>query len=188
MSALEQFRGRVREFAGLIGPIQRSVRLMISRGLLMLVDDTQTTQEVQLGLLAGEVLSGLEHFQPYGFTSNPFPGAEAVFLSVAGNRTQGIVVVIGDKRYRITGLQSGEVCLHDDQGQTIIIRRNGIVITTKMQVTVNAPTTIYNGNIQVNGGITTTEDVVAANVSLIKHLHSGVQPGSGQSAAPIAGG
>lgn len=174
------------QFRRLIGPLQRSVRMMISRGVLTLVDDTQPTQEVQLNLYAGENLSGVERFQQYGFTSVPFPGAEAIFAAVAGNRTQGVVLVAGDKRYRLVGLPNGAVALHDyqDPPQTIILQPNGIVVTSQLGVTITTPTLTLNGNMQVNGGITTTEDVVANGISVDKHTHKDVQPGAGNSGGP----
>lgn len=172
------------QFRRLIGPLQRSVRMMISRGVLTLVDDTQPTQEVQLNLYAGENLGGVERFQQYGFSSVPFPGAEAIFASVAGNRTQGVVLVAGDKRYRLVGLQTGEVALFDDQGQTIVIHRAGIVVTSQLGVTITTPTLTLNGNMQVNGGITTSQDVVANGISVESHLHNETQPGQGNTGKP----
>lgn len=53
-------------------------------------------------------------------------------------------------------------------------------------VTFNTPAgTKLIGNLDVVGKITATEDVVAADVSLVNHLTSGVTPGSGQSGGPI---
>ena len=172
------------QFRRLIGPLQRSVRMMISRGVLTLVDDTQPTQEVQLNLYAGENLSGVERFQQYGFTSVPFPGAEAIFAAVAGNRTQGVVLVAGDKRYRLVGLQSGEVALFDDQGQTIIIHRDGIAMTSRFGITMTTPTFTLNGNFQLNGSGSSTGDFVANGISADSHTHNEVQTGQGNTGKP----
>jgi len=40
-----------------------------------------------------------------------------------------IAIVVADRRYRLVGLMAGEVALHDDQGQTIIIKRDHIRLT-----------------------------------------------------------
>lgn len=181
----DPFRQRVNEFRRLIGPFQRSIKLMLSRAVLTLVDDTQKTQEVQLNLLADETLSGLERFQDYGFTSNPFPGAEAIAAFIAGNRTQGVVLVVGDKRYRLTGLVTGEVALHDDQGQTIIIHRDRIEITAPtINLIASSQINITTPVVNLNGKMVATGDVVANGISLDNHKHKDVQPGSGSSGGP----
>jgi phage baseplate assembly protein V len=178
-------RDAVKQFGHLIAPIKSSVQLMISRGVLTLINDALATQEVQLNMLAGENLGGVERFQEYGFTSVPFPGAEAIFASVAGNRTKGVVLVVGDKRYRLTGMQGGEVALHDDQGQTIIIHRDRIEVTAptinfiaSSQINITTPLVMLNGKMVSSG------DVVANNISLDQHTHKGVQPGSGNIGGP----
>ena len=175
---MKEFRERVNEFRKLVGPLQRSVRLMITRGVLALVDDTTKTQEMQLNLLQGEVLSGLERFQQYGFTSVPFAGAEAIAAFIAGNRTQGVVLVVGDKRYRITGLQGGEVALHDDQGQMIVIRRTKIDVISPLAVEMTTPKFTLNGDFQLNGSGASTGDFVANGISVDHHTHK--DSGSGE--------
>lgn len=122
-------------------PLKRRVQLMIGRAVLQAVDDGAKCQTVQLIGLPGEVLDGVEHIQPYGLTAHAHPGAEAVLLAVGGNRDHGVAVVVGDRRYRLTGLAAGEVALHDDQGQVIKLARSGIEITTTQAagVTVTAP-------------------------------------------------
>ena len=41
-----------------------------------------------------------------------------------------------------------------------------------------------NGNLEIEGGITTTEDVVAGGVSVTKHTHSGVNSGAEKTKGP----
>jgi phage gp45-like len=55
--------------------------------------------------------------------------AEAFFAFMNGNRSHGVALVTGDRRFRLFGLQAGEVALHDDQGHQIHITRNGVVIS-----------------------------------------------------------
>ena len=45
--------------------------------------------------------------------------------------------------------------------------------------------TVINGNLQVNGWIHATGDIVAGTISLQNHVHSGVQPGGGNTSKPI---
>lgn len=104
-----------REFAKLLAPLSRRLRLMASRAVLSLISDATGMQIVQVKLLNGEVRDGIERVQNYGFTSVPLPGAEAIFLSLGGDRDHGIVITADDRRFRIKGLQGGEVAIYTDE-------------------------------------------------------------------------
>lgn len=112
----------------MLAPLARAVANMLSRGTVVLVDSNGKMQKVQMNLLSGEGKVDMEHFEPYGYTSNPHPGAEGLAQFLSGSRSHGVVAVIGDRRYRLQGLQSGEVALHDDLGQKVYLTRQGIVI------------------------------------------------------------
>lgn len=112
----------------ILGPILRRLRLMVSRAVVRLVDDDSKTQTLQLEILKGELYDRIERLQNYGITSVPLPGAEAIVLAAGGDRAHGITVVVGDKRYRLTGLEAGEVAIHDDKGQKVHLTRAGIVV------------------------------------------------------------
>ena len=56
------------------------VRLAIGRAVLGLVNDAAKLQAVQVMVRSGEVRDRAEHFQHYGFTSVPLPGAEGIGL------------------------------------------------------------------------------------------------------------
>lgn len=126
-----------------------SVRLagVVSRAVVTRVDDSKQRQIVQAGLLAGETRDGLEHFQPYGFTSVPHEGAEGVALFVGGERDHGLLVAVDDRRYRLTGLENGEVALFTDEGDKLVIKRGGTIeITAATKVVVSAPLVELAGN------------------------------------------
>jgi phage baseplate assembly protein V len=129
-------RDALRRFAK---PLHDKAAMMVARAILRLADDSEDCQMVQVDLLADETSDDVEHLQTYGLTSVPFAGADGLFLSVAGSRSNGVVLAVGDRRYRLTGLQKGEVALYDDQGQKVHLKRDGISIETSMKVTVTAP-------------------------------------------------
>ncbi len=161
-----------RDAAGLKGRID----MMVGRATIERVDDDRQAQEMQVELLADEVQDGVERFQGYGFTSVPFPGAEALVVSVGGLRSRSVVVQVEDRRYRLTGLEAGEVAIFDDQGQTIVLKRNGIRITSPFKVEVEAPevnvtadsVTIDSGDIALGGAggqaVARVGDTVAGGV------------------------
>jgi len=130
-----------RVVAKLTAPMRRRLALMVGRCVLLTVNDAAGVQELQVRALAGEELDRVERFQEYGFTSRPHPGAEGAMVSVGGLRGHSLVVGVEDKRYRLTGLRSGEVAVHDDQGQIIHLKRSGIEIKTQQPqgVKIEAP-------------------------------------------------
>ena len=105
-----------------------SLRNLISRCTVALANAGGKLQSLQIRMLAGEVKDGVEHLEPYGFTSCPHPGAEGVAVFPGGDRSHGVVVVLADRRYRLQGLKTGEMAIHDDQGQSVHLTRDGIVI------------------------------------------------------------
>lgn len=114
----------------MLAPAQRRLQNLILRGTVALVNAATKMQTLQIRGLQGETLDGIEHFEPYGYTSRPLPGAEHVTLFVDGDRSHGITVVVADRRYRLQGLQAGEVALHDYQGQSMHMKRDGVIEVT----------------------------------------------------------
>lgn len=123
----------------LLEPIMLRVKHVLGRGVVNIVDDTKREQVLQISLLADETLDGVERPQPYGFTSHPHPGAEAYAAFHGGIRAHGIVFCVGDRRYRLTGLEQGEVALHDDLGNKVWLKRTGILLEGVVRVDVVAP-------------------------------------------------
>lgn len=176
----------MRALQRLLNPIRQRIKFMLARGILKLSDSSDDMQSLQITLLNEEVLADVEHFEPYGFTANPQDGAEVLALSLAGNRSNTVVVCVADRQYRLTGLAKGEVALYTDEGDSIILRRNNnIEINAATQVTVNAPTMHCTGNITADGDITAAGDVTDATSSMQGmrdiyngHTHSDPQGGS----------
>jgi len=170
----------------------------ITRATVKLVNSKTKTQTLQIGLLAGEIKGGIEHLEPYGFTSCPHVGAEGLALFLGGDRSNGVVIVTADKRYRLLNLAAGEVAIYDDQGQMVALKRTGIVVSTPKTLTatasgdatITAPNVKVVGNVQVQGDvnvtgtISATGDVKAGSISLNSHVHSGVESGSSNTGAP----
>lgn len=108
----------------LIGPIARRVRLIARRAVVKLVYDDPKMQELQLAIFSGEVRDHVERFEDYGYTSHPFPDAEALVLALGGSTNHCAVVKVADRRYRLRAIAPGEVAVYDDQGQVIHLKRD----------------------------------------------------------------
>lgn len=146
------------------------LQLLFAHGVATLVG----ADKVQARVLDSEILDNLARVEPYGFSYRPQPGAQVYLAFPAGDRSYGVALVIGDKRYQVE-LQAGEVALHDDIGHVIKLGRNGISIDGGgHDLTIsNAP------QVTVSGG-----DVIADGISLKQHVHGNVQSGSAQTGQP----
>ena len=144
----------------MIEPVRRKVLLLLGRAIVTLVDNTKGTQRVQITCLSDETLSDMERFEEYGFTTYPkvtsptnAPEAAAVFFN--GNREQGIVICVNDRRYRPKTLAEGEVMVYSLAGNQIIMKADGSVTITCI----------------TGKAVNVTGDVIADGKSLKTHTH-----------------
>ncbi|EEG10308.1 phage baseplate assembly protein V [Pseudogulbenkiania ferrooxidans 2002] len=102
---------------------------LIGRGRVTRANSAPDMQQVQLMLTADELKDGMEHAEPFGFTACPEPGAEALALFLGGDRSNGVVISVSDRRYRVRGLQPGESAAYNSAGHTIVLYQDRIEIT-----------------------------------------------------------
>lgn len=112
----------------LLRPMMRRLQLSAARAVVKLVKASGQMQLLQVATLADEVDDDVEHFQCYGFTSHPLPGAEGISISVGG--THQAVVCVDDRRHRPTDLAAGEVAIYNNAGATIVMRADGSIELT----------------------------------------------------------
>lgn len=155
----------------LLDPLRRSVRLMVARGVIKLVNNSTKVQELQVALLNGEVRDGVEHFQHYGFSSVPLPGGEYLAVFVGGRRSHGIVIANDDRRYRPTTWEPGEVGLYDHLGKFLVLKANGDVHITATRVVIDGDVQI-NGDVAIDGNLHATGTVLDDDGNTNHHTHS----------------
>ena len=168
-----------RQTARMVEQLHRRATMLAALGTVGLADDSGAAQRLQVQIGPYELRSGLPRVAEYGFASVPLPGADAVALFLAGDRSNGLVIATGDQRYRLRALAAGEVALWDDQGQFVKIGRAGIVVQGA-----GKPVTVQ-GDLHVTGEVTARFG--GASVTLGGHDHGGVQTGAGSTAAPNVG-
>ncbi|MCY1346872.1 phage baseplate assembly protein V [compost metagenome] len=159
----------------LLGPIRRRLAHLVARAVVTLVNDAAKMQALQLSLLADEPLDGAEHWQPYGFTYKPHPGAEALVLAVGGHRAHSVVIACADRRYRVTALEDGEVAIYTDEQDKIHFKRGKVIEIETNTFNVNAATSVNFDTplMTLTGELQAQVDVKAGPISLIGHTHSG---------------
>ena len=114
------------------------ILLMLARGVITAVNDASKLQVLQADLMADENRA-LENFQTYGLTANAPVGLEVLAVFPGGDRSHGIVVAVGDRKYRLRGLAQGEVALYDDLGQKVHLTRDRIEVESPTEIVATAP-------------------------------------------------
>jgi len=79
---------------------------------------------------------------------------------------------------KISGISTSSLQVRTDDGSSFIELMQG------GNVNITTPLLTVNGNVQVNGTVTSTGDQVAKGISQTGHVHSGVQSGSSQTGGP----
>ena len=180
----------VRSFERLLARHSRTMRNIVARGVLQMVNDGTKMQSVQVAVLDGELIDGAERAQNYGFSSNPLAGAEAIVVCVGADRSHPVIIVADDRGSRATGLQPGEVKVYTHEGDYIhlmnqnkmefktrhlkIMAEDDVEIATKnllinasAGVEINTPDFAMGGagggnaSAALDGGMTATEDFAA---------------------------
>jgi phage baseplate assembly protein V len=123
----------------MLEPLKRRVQLMVSRAVVNLIKDTGKIQRVQVTMLADETADDVEHFQPFGFTSHPPAGSEAIVLSVGGNRDHPVAVVISERATRFrgptdAGLAAGESAIYSSIGTRVHVKADGSIAVVPSEV------------------------------------------------------
>ncbi|UZE30317.1 phage baseplate assembly protein V [Pseudomonas asplenii] len=164
-----------------------SLKSMLARGTVVLANAGKKMQSLQIRLTAGELKDGVEHFEPYGFTSNPHAGAEVLTAFLGGDRSHAVVLIAADRRYRISEVAPGEVVIYSDEGDKVHLKRGRVidVETVILNVKATGSVNIDTPRMNVTGEIHSGGDQVAGGVSQINHPHGGVMPGNGQSGPPV---
>ncbi|MBC0385816.1 phage N-6-adenine-methyltransferase [Escherichia coli] len=116
-----------------------------------------------------------EHLEPYGFTARANSGAEAVVLFPDGDRSHAVVVTVSDRRYRLKGLQTGEVAVYDDQGQSVTLTREGIVVdgAGKTITFRNSPKARFEMDLEVTGQVKDLCDSSGTTMSAMRLAYNG---------------
>jgi phage baseplate assembly protein V len=179
----------------LLRPLRTQVANLAARALVTAIKESTMVQEAEVTLLDGETRSKIERFQNYGFSS--FPRApsdagspEAVVVFPNGRRDHGLIVVVDDRRFRLTSLVEGEVAIYTDQGDKMVFKRGGTIEITastlvkvigKLEVTgdvkLDAKLDVtgkgtFSDDVAVSKTLTATTDVVGGGKSLKNHIHS----------------
>jgi phage baseplate assembly protein V len=180
---------------------RNAIRTMLRRASIASSDDSGTQQLLALSGLSSDALKKIVHIQPFGFSSNPPVGGEGLILCPGGRSDRAMFFGGEHPAHRPQNTPSGGTIVYDAFGDIISIVQQNIRIVHATQVSIEAPAVIIKGaltvtqtfNVQNSGGVSApatvtgsiavTGDVTAGNISVINHVHGGVQPGGSNTGA-----
>lgn len=158
-----------------ISGMGRALSNLLARAVVRGLNTATKCQVLQVEMAGGEGKSDIEHMEPYGFTAAPLIGAEAVAAYFDGDRSHGVVLVVSDRRYRIKGLETGEVAVYDDLGQSVTLTRAGIVVNGagKPITFTNATKARFEMDIEATGEIKDKCDSSGLTMSAMRTAYNG---------------
>lgn len=184
--------------------IQRLVGDLVRPGLIASVDHAAKRCTVEIGDLETGPLPWLAfRAGRLRIWSPPSVGEQCVLLCAEGDTNAGIVLPglycdafdAPDSSPDIIKLEfeDGTAISYDmaahalaislaSGGTATINAPGGVTITGDVSIVGKVS---IEGDTDLTGKLTASEDVIAAGKSLKSHMHSAVQPGSGQSGAPV---
>lgn len=139
--------------------LERRIKGMLMRGTVTKTNDAKKLQTLDLSITRFFKPTDIEHFHPFGFTHHPKKGSEVLVAALGGNPDHLIALPVVDRRYRIKNMAEGEIAVHDDQGQVVHFKRDGIHVESAQGVTIKCAAGItIDGPLTVKGNITQTGD------------------------------
>lgn len=129
------------DFTAAITGIRDRLATIVSRGKLALAgySPTKARTMVQLKSLGG-TLNNIELLLPYGMSAMPVGQTADLLIFKINNLDHKVAIGADDPACRITDLQAGEFGFQDNQGQQVVFRRTGVVVSSPTKIRLTAPT------------------------------------------------
>ena len=137
-----------------LNEVNEKVRGIVERCRVTNASGGTPLRTLQAEMRYQDVRDNIEHIEAYGLTSEPHVNSEGVALSLNGDPNHTVVIMVADRRYRMTGLKTGEVALYDDLGRSVYLTRDGIVINgadSPIQVNTSSTISVKGSSITMEG-------------------------------------
>jgi len=161
------------------------LRSIIVEGIVLAINDAGIVQTVDVQTHDGVVRSGIEVWQPAGFSGTPEETGRVLLFAVGGDAANlRALPVVDDQRYG--GQEPGARTMYCRDGTRVSVRPGGLVeVWGGTSITTNSPTCVINapngatinGPLIVNGSITATGDITdssgtnTATVAALRSAH-----------------
>lgn len=158
------------ELIQIIKKLRTKVSNMLGRAILTAIREEGGQMIVQVEGLSGEVLSGLEHRQQYGFRSKPPLGCKGITIAIGGDKEDAIQIIMDNKAIETSpAWADAESRQFDNQGARHRIFEGKHVIDAPNGLIINVDGTVYEFTA---ANMTTPVDVIAGGISVINHDHN----------------
>src|SRR4051812_34441314 len=104
-----------------LAPLKRRIFGMLSKALIESLTDS-TDLQISTISLNGETHSNVERVQPYGTTSRPLQGSQAVVLFLGGDRGNPLLIACDDGRHRVKLDVDGEFAIYSKFGNKLVMK------------------------------------------------------------------
>ena len=145
------------------------MRGVVTRGLVVAVDDTGEMQRVDVQTHGGAVRAGIEVYQPFGLATAPIAaGSVVLLLAVGGDPGDLVALAPVTPSGRFGNLGAGESVVYGADGSRVAFRQGGTidvlagatVLISAPGVRVQAPNGVtITGNVSVAGSLTASGDI-----------------------------
>ncbi len=158
------------------------------RGQIERVDASLKLPTAQVSGYKDEPDDGVEVFAQYGLTAIPpdatgaGKGVEAIVAMLGDTSDHPVILAVGDRRYGVHCNAKGEVCIWDDQGQKVYLKRDRILVEAPI-VEVKSPD-VRLGDGADSQGVRWTE--LKTWLETHTHVVANVQPGVASITSAIA--
>lgn len=174
-----------------LAPLQRRVEALLARAVVRGVTEDGRRRRLKLGVLKGELLDGVDHWEPLGITARPRDTGEveAILASLGGWRDRAAAIVVSDRAARPTDLAPGELALYTHLGEFLRFKADGTLVLKPPGSVVEV-----EGTLQVSGDVVAQGNVQDGTCSMLQmrtdfgtHVHPGVTSGGSSTGAPAVG-
>lgn len=138
-----------------------------TRVVLSKTDDGRKMQSHQAKGLSGELFEEIEYFQPYGFTSRPPVGSEAVGFPLGGDRGHLIITSASDRGVRKKDMEEAEVGLYTASGDFIYLKNGNIIETKTRESITNAENKAVTNTKEFEANAAQTAKMEAGNLASV---------------------
>ena len=172
----------------------RRIESIIRFGLIAEVDHAQAKARVK----CGEILTDFIPFTTLrsGTTktwSPPTQGEQCVILAASGELTTACIITglytqnspsHSADEHVIEFADGAKITYNQASGALVVTGIKTASITAANQIDIDCPTINIKGNVNIDGKVTSTGDMVAGGISQINHKHGGVQGGPSKTGKP----
>ena len=174
--------------------LQRKLDNVIRFGVIAEVNHATARARVKSGDILTEFLPFIAPRTGTTKTwSPPTVGEQCVMLSVSGEFTTACILVglytqnspsHSADEHVIEFADGAKITYNQSNGALVVTGIKTASITAANQIDIDCPTINIKGNVNIDGKVTSTGDMVAGGISQINHKHGGVQGGPSKTGKP----